>query len=42
MVGDSHVDVAAGKAAGTRTILLGEGEWPQAVRRIRAWARQAA
>jgi histidinol-phosphate phosphatase family protein len=42
MVGNSEVDVAAGEAAGTRTILLGEGEWPQAVRRIRAWARQAA
>jgi D-glycero-D-manno-heptose 1,7-bisphosphate phosphatase len=42
MVGNSDVDVAAGGAAGTRTILLAEGEWPQAVRRIRAWARQAA
>jgi D-glycero-D-manno-heptose 1,7-bisphosphate phosphatase len=41
-VGNSDVDVAAGEAAGTRTILLDEGEWPQAVRRIRAWARQAA
>jgi histidinol-phosphate phosphatase family protein len=42
MVGNSDVDVAAGEAAGTRTILLGEGEWPDAVSRIRAWARQAA
>ena len=42
MVGNSDVDVAAGEAAGTRTILLGEGEWPRALRRIRAWARQAA
>jgi D-glycero-D-manno-heptose 1,7-bisphosphate phosphatase len=41
-VGNSAVDVAAGEAAGTRTILLGQGEWPQAVRRIRAWAKQAA
>jgi D-glycero-D-manno-heptose 1,7-bisphosphate phosphatase len=42
MVGNSDVDVAAGEAAGTRAILLGEGEWPQAVRRIRALAKQAA
>lgn len=44
MVGNSQVDVAAGKAAGCRTILLAEGsaDWPEAVRRIRSWSRQAA
>ena len=44
MVGNSDVDVSAGEAAGTRAILLGDGAsvWPDAVRQIRAWARQAA
>ncbi len=43
MVGNSDVDVAAGEAAGCRTILLADGlDWPEAVRRIRSWSRQAA
>ena len=43
MVGNSDVDVAAGEAAGARAILLAnEPDWPEAVRRIRSWSRQAA
>jgi D-glycero-D-manno-heptose 1,7-bisphosphate phosphatase len=44
MVGNSDVDVAAGKAAGCRAILLSDSsaDWPEAVRRIRSWSRQAA
>lgn len=44
MVGNSDVDVAAGKAAGCRAILLADSsaDWPEAVRRIRSWSRQAA
>lgn len=44
MVGNSEVDVSAGEAAGARAILLGEGlsGWPDAVRQIHAWGRQAA
>lgn len=44
MVGNSDVDVAAGEAAGCRAILLADSsaDWPEAVRRIRSWSRQAA
>jgi D-glycero-D-manno-heptose 1,7-bisphosphate phosphatase len=44
MVGNSHVDISAGEAAGTRAILLRDdaSAWPDAVRQIREWARQAA
>jgi histidinol-phosphate phosphatase family protein len=43
MVGNSDVDVAAGEAAGARAILLADGtDWPEAVRRIQSWSRQAA
>ena len=43
MVGNSEVDVGAGEAAGTRSILLADGtDWPEAARRIRSWSRQAA
>ena len=44
MVGNSDVDVSAGEAAGARAILLGDGPsaWPEAVRQIHAWTRQAA
>ncbi|MDX6492296.1 MAG: D-glycero-D-manno-heptose 1,7-bisphosphate phosphatase [Gaiellaceae bacterium] len=43
MVGNSDVDVAAGEAAGARAILLAHGtSWPEAVRQIQAWGRQAA
>jgi len=44
MVGNSEVDVSAGEAAGARAILLDEpaSAWPEAVRQIRAWGRQAA
>ena len=44
MVGNSDVDVAAGEAAGARAILLADSsaDWPEAVRRIRSWSRQAA
>ncbi|MDX6488916.1 MAG: D-glycero-D-manno-heptose 1,7-bisphosphate phosphatase [Gaiellaceae bacterium] len=43
MVGNSDVDVAAGEAAGARAILLAHGTgWPEAVRQIQAWGRQAA
>jgi histidinol-phosphate phosphatase family protein len=43
MVGNSDVDVAAGEAAGVRAVLLADGtDWPEAVRRIQSWSRQAA
>lgn len=43
MVGNSDVDRAAGEAAGARAILLADGtDWPEAVRRIQSWSRQAA
>ena len=43
MVGNSDVDFVAGEAAGARAILLGDGtDWPEAVRRIQSWSRQAA
>ena len=43
MVGNSDVDVAAGEAAGARAILLADStDWPEAVRRIQSWSRQAA
>lgn len=50
MVGNGAVDAAAGRAAGCRTIVLGDRaagadfsarDWPDAVTRIKTWAKQA-
>lgn len=53
MIGDTHADVGAGRAAGVRTIAFGSDasgldaddaatDWPAALERIRAWAAARA